>query len=480
MPNAGTDTNTTTPTPEPEPQNPLRKPRLCGYIKRGGERCRGRAVVGHHYCQSHRFNSHPSFTGVKGYDRVGFLEDTASIQYTASQILQGLLDRTVEPDRARAASALLNTTNTALRDLRVHERWLLQNNIPLPEQVAATVRRDGEELAPEKEYVGPSGAFEPQWSMAKYMYEQECEQAGRPKPTCAADFPPEGWLTEEEMTEQQTDPAALIHRYQAELAELEKNRQRIQDQETAAALAAGLPDPHAKPKSSNPDCPFGTDWCDGVAHSHSCCYCKGQLRMEPTDPRYPGDEEVAKVARRREQLKREKQQKESASSTPDRSSERCALNAERSPASPSEAPESFLVPPEPDVDENGQCWCGGPDQQFPCHLCRAKKEAAPSAGETNNPGLDLKACTELRVPHPGRACSSREKGGHRAKRDPVRHPCPMPPGRYRLQQVTQQPHQNKRPAAPPPPSGRRPAPTALRIPCPCPLSAGRPTRGHPQ
>jgi hypothetical protein len=233
----------TTAAADPEPQNlknPLRKTRQCQYIRAGGERCRANALTGSHYCHSHKYNRKPSLTGVKGYDRVGFLEDTASIQLCCSQILQGVFDRTVDNATARTSFYGLSVATSALRDLRAHERWLAQNKLPLPEQVSETVREDGEEMAPEKEYRGPSGTFEPQWSVSKYMYEQQCEKAGIPKPTCADDFPESGWLTEDEVTE---DPHEFAERYRARLKEIDRLRKEFED--AVAALNEG---PTSKPK----------------------------------------------------------------------------------------------------------------------------------------------------------------------------------------------------------------------------------------
>jgi hypothetical protein len=55
-------------------------------------------------------------------------------------------------------------------------------------------------------------------------------------------------------------------------------------------------------------------------------------------------------------------------------------------------------------EENGVCWCGGPNQQFPCEPCRLKRD---------NNNLDLQAVAEpkLRVPHSGARCRSARQGG---------------------------------------------------------------------
>jgi hypothetical protein len=235
---------------ETEPQNPLRKPRQCRHLKTGGEQCRNRALIGHHFCQSHKFNRHPTFAGVKGYDRVAFLEDHASIQLSLSQVMQGLLDRSVAPPIARTFFYGCSVANATLRDLRAHERWLLEHKLPLPEPVEETVRLDGDELAPDREYRGPGDTFEPQWSFSKFRYEQLCSRLGRPMPTCAADFPASGWLTEDEIAE---DPRAWDQRYQARIANLESSAKSAKPKKPLP------PSPQASPTPTpNPTAPVWT------------------------------------------------------------------------------------------------------------------------------------------------------------------------------------------------------------------------------
>ncbi|HEX4309844.1 MAG TPA: hypothetical protein VHZ25_07435 [Acidobacteriaceae bacterium] len=235
------DPQPTTPAPSPEDlKNPLRARRVCQYIKTDGERCRANAVTGSHYCYCHKYNRTPTFSGVKGYDRVAFLEDTASIQLTCSQILQGLLDRNIDNPTARTAFYGLSVATSALRDANTHQRWLIDHKLPRSEQVFELVKEDGEEMAPEQEYRGPTGTFDPEWSVSKYTYEQECERAGQPKPVCAEDFPASGWLTEDEIAE---EPADFANRYRARLAQIERLRKTFE-----ADLANIINGPAAKPE----------------------------------------------------------------------------------------------------------------------------------------------------------------------------------------------------------------------------------------
>jgi hypothetical protein len=231
---------------QPQPQNPINKPRRCRYIKTAGDQCRARAMTGNHYCFSHKFNSKPTLTGVRGYDRVAFLEDAASIQLILSQAMQGLLDRTLDHHAARSMFYGCAVATGLVRLDMMNQRWLAENKQPFPEQVTETTKaEDSEPLGVDEEYRGPTGVFEPQWSFSKYLYEKDCEELGQIKPTCAADFPASGWLTEDEIKE---DPQDWIKRTKGrKLALYEKCK--------AAEKAANperfyIPSPESKPEPS--------------------------------------------------------------------------------------------------------------------------------------------------------------------------------------------------------------------------------------
>ncbi len=490
--------------------------RRCRFIRTGGDQCGGPAMTGHHYCFHHTKNFHPVTHKIQD-SPVPFLDDIPSIQLTISRAAQGLFDNTFETSRARTMLYAASVANATLRTQLLQTRLTAGKSQPATESVSDVEFVDSQLLAPDQPYLGPTGKFQPQWSMSKHLYEQECEQAGKPTPQYASEFPPEGWLTLEEIEEQQTDDGArsLMQRYEKKLTELKKHRAAIEAEETKAALAAGLPDPHARPKSTNPKCPFGITWCQGLRHHHHCGFCSGFTKMKLSDARYPGDEAVARVATVREFLQEKKQKEESPRVPPvcppladvgiarerdpqePRDGKTSALRSsatvewafigvpdtpqlrdgvilrptsparqiERAsapePGAPSPVPASNRVPPvcppladvgiarerdpeeprdrktsalrssatveewalrptsttpknerasapeeatgselpvpdpwddipdpnfesEPDFDENGECWCGGPNQMFPCHVCRAKKE----------PGLDLKATAD--------------------------------------------------------------------------------------
>jgi hypothetical protein len=187
--------------------------------------------------------------------------------------MQGLLDGKIDNHRARTAFYGCSVAGNMVRTELMRERWFAESKRPIPEPVTEVIHEECGPLAPEKEYRGPTGVFEPQWSWSKYMYEKECEQLGLPTPTCAADFPKSGWLTEEEIN---TDPAKLVRGYHARVRAETDRLFFIRKAESAAALAAGLPDPHEHLKADNPDCPSRTKVCGGPLAFSACPDCRAK------------------------------------------------------------------------------------------------------------------------------------------------------------------------------------------------------------
>jgi hypothetical protein len=344
---------------EPTPINPTKKPRQCRFIKTNGEQCRSGAMTGNHYCFSHKFNRKPSFTGVRGYDRVAFLEDSASIQLILSQVLQGLLDHLVDPNTARSAFYGCSVAAGMVRFEHARERWLAENKQPVPEQVTETTKsEDSEPLAPEKEYRGPTGTFEPQWSFAKYLYEQQCEQAGKPKPTCAADFPASGWLTEDEIKE---GPDAFNERLNARsLEQMEKDR-------VEAINNPRPPEPVDGPEWTDEDMEFMLErcWCGGMEKGNPCDYClnrhqryEAHLRKQrenPPAPQQPSDQQSNQPNEQPNEQNTDNEEgtvdlNAAAEPIPNPytpnpcPSERCTLNAERCCSEPCQAETFSLLP----------------------------------------------------------------------------------------------------------------------------------------
>jgi hypothetical protein len=143
------------------------------------------------------------------------------------------------------------------------------------------------------------------------MYERDCEELGQIKPTCAADFPASGWLTEEEMKEtpeqwkERTKGRQLALYEKCKAAEKAANPERfyLPSPETKgetksapktepstkpnlapnpepglepnpAPSAARNPEPRDK---NNPDTPKPT------AHHHQPCPCGGLYGGDPCD-----------------------------------------------------------------------------------------------------------------------------------------------------------------------------------------------------
>ena len=283
-------TAATTAAPEsPKPFDPLHPDmttiRRCRSLTIHGIQCRQSALRGGDYCVRH-FNRGPVEFSTRGRITIPLLEDHSSVQLVCTRIAHAALNDEIKPENARIAlSACKIAAITLPRPPR-----LSAADKPESSPSECYTDEEGSWIGPREPYRGPSGTFEPQWSVSKYMYEQQCEKLGKPKPTCAADFPASGWLTEAEITE---DPHDFAVRYNARIDELTK--QKKAEEERAAALAK---------------------------------------QQKAADGSSAGDAEPA------------------------------APNAER------------------------PCWCGGPDSEFPCHICRAKKARStpPEAPSSAHPG----------------------------------------------------------------------------------------------
>jgi hypothetical protein len=239
-------------------------------------------MKGHYYCWHHRWHGKPQFAGLKGFDRTPLLEDTASIQDIVSRTMQGLLEGKLSENGARVAFYGAAVANAVLRTDLQRRRFLAEHGQNPEESVAEATNLDSDPLAPAQQYRGPDNQFEPSWSFSKYRYEEECKRLGKALPQSAADMPISGWITEEEEDE---EVATWAKRYEDKIAAMKETIRQREAEESAAALAAGLPDPHPKPRST--DCPYGIDWCAGYRGDHRCTYCKGQLdwnEIHPNDP----------------------------------------------------------------------------------------------------------------------------------------------------------------------------------------------------
>ncbi len=283
--------STPTPTSPEAPTPTAPKPkRRCRCLRTNGIQCNSWTLGDHgNFCYTHSHYRHPECPRKGSKIVMPLLEDHSAIQLVLSQLAHGIFSGALDNASARTLAYICQVAAFTLPRPAAPNAKSAPATIQEPVAEIVTTP-DGEHLAPIEKYQGPTGTFEPQWSFSKYMYEKQCEELGQPKPTCAADYPASGWLTEEEMKE---DPEEWIKRTQAHKLELYKADEARKAQETAAALAAGLPDPHRKRK--NPACPFDTYWCDGPKHSHKCAYCAGQKKMDPSNPLYPGDDIIASL-----------------------------------------------------------------------------------------------------------------------------------------------------------------------------------------
>ncbi len=224
----------------------------CRSLTVDGMQCRNRALRGKDFCYSHlRYRNSPNLPPPDKMV-VPLLENHASIRLVLSQILNGILAREIPPDIGGKSIYCCQVALSSLpRPAAPAAQAAAAAPETSPEPVADVATDDqGNPIGPLQPWFGPTGAFEPVWSMAKYMYEQQCEQLGKPKPTCAADMPPSGWLTPAEAKE---DPEAFNARYHARINELIKKN---------------------PPPPRPPDCPFSFDWCGGPTCSHHCNRCE--------------------------------------------------------------------------------------------------------------------------------------------------------------------------------------------------------------
>ncbi|HTV14547.1 MAG TPA: hypothetical protein VME68_07515 [Acidobacteriaceae bacterium] len=91
---------------------PAQRPQ-CRALTAGGHRCKNKVVGGLHLCFSHHRNRRPALPDPRRVS-VPLLEDASAIQLMATQILHGILSRTLDHDTARAATALLRVAAMTL------------------------------------------------------------------------------------------------------------------------------------------------------------------------------------------------------------------------------------------------------------------------------------------------------------------------------------------------------------------------------
>lgn len=174
----------------------------CRAVLTSGLQCLSRAMDGQDCCYEHADHWFPSWPEEGEELQIPLLEDLAAIRYLLTMVAHGVATKRLDTARARVIAYTCQVARSTLPRPAAPAAKNAEDNPRVQEPVAAVERTAaGLPMGERQRYVGPTGAFEPQWSIAKYMYERECEMYKRPLPTCAADMPPSGWLTEEERKE---------------------------------------------------------------------------------------------------------------------------------------------------------------------------------------------------------------------------------------------------------------------------------------
>ena len=238
------------------------KPRRCRSLRVNGEQCSSTALLGQNFCFTHQTHGYPTCPPKDSKIALPLLEDHASIQLLLTQAAHGQLTGRLTPAEARSLAYICHVASQTLaRPVAVRPKAGKEKPAQ-PPVTEVSISPDGVPLGPEQQ-IEP---FEPVWSNEKFRYEEECRRLSVPLPTSNADLPPSGWLTEEEIHE---GSLPAYWRRKEHLDELKKEKQSRDSEETAAALAAGLPDPHA-PRP----CISGDSWCLGPDRGAHCEPCR--------------------------------------------------------------------------------------------------------------------------------------------------------------------------------------------------------------
>jgi hypothetical protein len=282
---------------EPEllfnPYNPDRNiVRRCASLTINGVQCKQAALRGQNYCTAH-IDRQPRAFENPGHIVIPLLEDHSAIQLTCTKVAHAVANERMKSDAAnQILHACKIATFTLPRPARLQPS---DQSLPRKEASLSVVDQLGTWIAPCEPFLSPSG------EMTKYD-----ELDAR-------------W-TRKNKTE--IDPAtAVTNMYRQLIRQLVGQRGDRETDESAAALAAGRPDPH--PGKWNPGiltghCPFLAVLCEGPLDPSPCAYCRGERRMPSSDPRHPGDDAVALVTAFRNHLQQQKQnvQENSASRVP--------------------------------------------------------------------------------------------------------------------------------------------------------------------
>jgi hypothetical protein len=417
-------TQTTTETQKPktpfDPDNPdMTTPRRCRALKVDGIQCRQSAMKGFDYCIAH-FERSPRKLAKPGHIIVPLLEDHSAVRLMCTKIMSSALNHELDPIDGRLALAAAKIAVFALPRLP----RMKESDKPEPVQEAVhnfSMDEEGNWIGPREAYRGPNNTFEPEWSAAKYMFEQHCIRYGTPLPESAADFPDCGWLTEEEM---KMDPREWTVRQNrrldavlAEAKKIEAARAKARDEKKQQAdKEAGIePTPAPKP----------------LRHGEALGYYDPVPESAPEKKPAASAPAPVEPATQQHATTTAQPARQLTASDLRRMADNQSKAAAKEPTSDTttKEPPPFPIPGVPMTcpdEENGVCWCGGPDQQFPCEPCRLKRDA-------NN--LDLKAVAEpklrvskTRLPHPfSSRCSTRKGGIPQLPPCRLSETCTLPP-----------------------------------------------------
>ena len=264
-----TDTNTDTHTEsQPFGQPPLTfdpdRPdrnivRQCRSLTPRGVPCRQACLRGEDYCVAH-FERQPRAFERPGHIAIPLLEDPSAIQLTCTKIVHAVANELIQPTAANSmVRACAVAASTLPRPARLRPS---DQTEPRQEPGQFAVDPFGAWIGPQQPLLDKSG------KLSRYD-----DLAVR-------------------VTNQDPDPAATItNSYKQLILQLVDQRADRETAESAAARAAGLPEPYPGRwngfKTGN--CAFLTAFCNGPSDpEHACSYCAGEKPMSPTHEYYPG------------------------------------------------------------------------------------------------------------------------------------------------------------------------------------------------
>ena len=255
--------------------------RRCRHLTVKGLQCRSRAIRGQDYCFHHKKFRHPECPEKGSKVAIPLLEDLATVQVFLSQIAQGLLSGRLTAAEARSLSYTCQVAaNTFARPVAHRPKKSLED-LPIAEPIFEPAESpDGTTLGPDLRYHGDATKPEERWCMGRYAYHEECRRNDWPIPEDAFDYPVTGWLTPEEQWATKGNPEAITALFKAKLTLAREQAAARDAEESRAAIAAGLPDPHA---NKIRQCPSGMKFCGGP-HSVDRCEACDKLGTKPKPP----------------------------------------------------------------------------------------------------------------------------------------------------------------------------------------------------